>query len=126
MKIFEKTLKKELMAEGVGIHSGARATITLKPAPAGTGLIFKRTDVTDKDNIIYKFAYDQDVLTEAQNLDVIKHLIAKGYKINGKNLSPVLADAAIANDMTTIKYIVGKGLKYKNFDMTPALIATIE
>lgn len=52
MKIFEKTLKKELMAEGVGIHSGARATITLKPAPAGTGLIFKRTDVTDKDNII--------------------------------------------------------------------------
>ena len=62
---------------------------------------------TDKDNIIYKFAYDQDVLTEAQNLDVIKHLIAKGYKITGKNLSTILHKATIVNDMAAIKYIVG-------------------
>lgn len=82
--------------------------------------------ITDNKKITYKFKYDYDVLMYAQNLNIIKHFIAKGYKINGKNLSPVLADAAIANDMATIKYIVGKGLKYKNFDMTPALIATIE
>lgn len=50
--IFERTFKNEVIAEGVGIHSGAKAVIVLKPAPSGTGLIFKRTDITDKNNII--------------------------------------------------------------------------
>ena len=52
MAIFERTFKNEVIAQGVGIHSGAKATIILKPAAAGTGLIFKRTDITDKDNVI--------------------------------------------------------------------------
>lgn len=52
MTNFERTFKNEVIGEGVGIHSGAKATIVLKPAPAGTGLIFKRTDITDKDNMI--------------------------------------------------------------------------
>ena len=52
MVIFERTFKNKVIGEGVGIHSGAKATIVLKPAPAGTGLIFKRTDITDKDNTI--------------------------------------------------------------------------
>ncbi len=82
--------------------------------------------IGDAKNPIYKFTYDQDVLTEAQNLNVIKHLIAKGYKMNGKNLSAILYKAAIVNDMATIKYVVGKGLKYKNFNMTPAVVVTIE
>ena len=82
--------------------------------------------IEDEKKPIYKFMFDQDVLTESQNLNIIKHFIAKGYKINGKNLSPALYNAAIINDMASIKYIVGKGLKYKNFNMTPALVVTIE
>lgn len=82
--------------------------------------------ITSEGNTLYKFPYDQDALTEAQNLNIIKHFIAKGYKINGKNLSPALYRAAIVNDMASIKYIVGKGLKYKDFNMTPALVITIE
>jgi len=52
MAMYERTFKNEVVAEGVGIHSGAKATICLKPAPVGTGLVFIRTDISDKKNII--------------------------------------------------------------------------
>ena len=52
MAIYERTFKKEIVAEGVGIHSGAKAIICLKPAPVGNGLVFIRTDITDKKNTI--------------------------------------------------------------------------
>ena len=52
MTMYERTFKNEVIAEGVGIHSGAKATICLKPAPVGTGLVFIRTDISDKKNII--------------------------------------------------------------------------
>lgn len=78
------------------------------------------------DKIIYQFKYEEDALSQANNLNIIKYLIHKEYKINGKNLSPVLLNAAEFNDMPTIKYIVAKGRKYKDFNMTPALILTVE
>ena len=35
---------------GVGVHSGERVRLTLKPAGAGAGVTFVRTDITDRDN----------------------------------------------------------------------------
>ena len=51
-KYSEKTLKSEISCVGVGLHSGQKITMTIKPAPVGTGIVFVRTDVTDKNNII--------------------------------------------------------------------------
>ena len=51
-KYSEKTLKSEIPCVGVGLHSGQKITMTLKPAPVGTGIVFVRTDITDKNNII--------------------------------------------------------------------------
>ncbi len=42
----QRTLKEAVSAVGIGLHSGRRVTLTLKPAPADTGIIFRRTDVT--------------------------------------------------------------------------------
>lgn len=36
----QKTLKKEISFSGVGLHTGKEITLTLKPAPAGTGIVF--------------------------------------------------------------------------------------
>ncbi len=41
----QKTLKKCYSFEGKGLHTGKYATMTVKPAPVDTGIIFKRTDV---------------------------------------------------------------------------------
>jgi len=41
----QRTLKTLISATGVGLHSGAKVTIALRPAPAGTGIVFRRVDL---------------------------------------------------------------------------------
>lgn len=43
-RFFQKTVKNAIHCTGVGLHSGAPISMTLRPAEAGTGLIFRRTD----------------------------------------------------------------------------------
>ena len=43
----QQTLKKTYTFEGKGLHTGKHARITLKPAPADTGIRFIRTDIGD-------------------------------------------------------------------------------
>jgi UDP-3-O-[3-hydroxymyristoyl] N-acetylglucosamine deacetylase len=40
-----RTLKSAIGCVGVGLHSGARAALTLRPAEAGHGIVFRRTDL---------------------------------------------------------------------------------
>ncbi|HUI45588.1 MAG TPA: UDP-3-O-acyl-N-acetylglucosamine deacetylase [Nitrospirota bacterium] len=42
---FQRTIKKSITCTGIGLHTGKPATMALKPAPAGTGVVFIRTDV---------------------------------------------------------------------------------
>jgi UDP-3-O-[3-hydroxymyristoyl] N-acetylglucosamine deacetylase len=48
----QQTLARAVAVHGIGVHSGAPATLTLNPAPANTGIVFIRTDITDRDNVI--------------------------------------------------------------------------
>jgi UDP-3-O-[3-hydroxymyristoyl] N-acetylglucosamine deacetylase len=43
--IHEKTIKREVSFSGIGLHSGRPVTMSLLPAPEGTGIVFKRTDM---------------------------------------------------------------------------------
>ena len=42
--IYQRTLAKEVKITGIGIHSGKKVTLTISPAQANTGIVFKRTD----------------------------------------------------------------------------------
>ncbi|MBN2607000.1 MAG: UDP-3-O-acyl-N-acetylglucosamine deacetylase [Thiotrichales bacterium] len=42
----QKTLANPIKARGVGLHTGHEALMTLKPAPADTGIVFRRIDVS--------------------------------------------------------------------------------
>ena len=42
----QATLKKMVAFQGVGLHSGAPARLELHPAPAGHGIVFRRTDLS--------------------------------------------------------------------------------
>ncbi|WP_192036611.1 UDP-3-O-acyl-N-acetylglucosamine deacetylase [Halomonas sp. YLGW01] len=44
--IKQRTLKNTIRATGVGLHSGEKVCLTLRPAPVNTGVIFVRTDLT--------------------------------------------------------------------------------
>ncbi len=41
----QRTLKRETTCVGIGLHSGRRVHLTLKPAPANSGIVFKRVDL---------------------------------------------------------------------------------
>ena len=43
--INQRTLKNVIRATGVGIHTGEKVFMTLRPAPVNTGIIFRRTDL---------------------------------------------------------------------------------
>lgn len=48
--IYQKTIKNIIEQEGIGLHSGKPIHMVLKPVAENTGIVFYRTDVTDKDN----------------------------------------------------------------------------
>ena len=48
----QKTIKKSIKFDGIGLHSGKKVTMTLFPAQPNTGIIFKRSDLKNN-NIIY-------------------------------------------------------------------------
>ena len=41
----QRTLKNVIRATGVGLHSGEKVFLTLRPAPVDTGIVFRRVDL---------------------------------------------------------------------------------
>ncbi|MDA3915209.1 UDP-3-O-acyl-N-acetylglucosamine deacetylase [Oleiagrimonas sp.] len=45
--IKQRTLKNTIRATGVGLHTGDKVYMTLRPAPVNTGIVFRRTDFAE-------------------------------------------------------------------------------
>src|SRR5512137_1767272 len=43
--LFQRTLKAPIKTTGVGLHTGVRVELTLRPAPIDTGIVFHRSDL---------------------------------------------------------------------------------
>ena len=44
--IKQRTLKNAISATGIGLHTGEKVRLTLRPAPVNTGIRFIRTDLS--------------------------------------------------------------------------------
>ncbi len=60
--VCQRTLKQIAFCEGVGLHSGEPVSLILHPAPAGSGVVFKRSDV-DVEKAIVAASWDNVVDT---------------------------------------------------------------
>lgn len=70
-----KTIKNIIEISGIGLHKGKEIKMKLKPVSQETGIVFKRMDVTDKNNIVkvaYKNLFDLERGTNIQNEDGVK------------------------------------------------------
>ena len=54
--IGQKTLNKPFHCSGIGLHSGAKIVMTLRPAPVDTGVVFSRID---KGDVLLPALYDR-------------------------------------------------------------------
>ncbi len=80
----QHTLQTSITLSGVGLHSGTDVTMILKPAQAGHGIIFKRVDLEEGQNIIpacWDHVVDTQLCTVIENehgarVGTIEHLMA--------------------------------------------------
>ena len=83
----QKTLKTPIGCSGVGLHSGARVAMTLKPAAPGTGIVFHRTDLRGEAAIVpasWRNVVDTRMCTALANaqgarIGTVEHLMAALY-----------------------------------------------
>lgn len=93
----QTTIAETTSCTGVGLHSGRPVTVTLRPAAAGAGITFRRTDVTDADPEIAlspQAAVDTRLNTTIGNRDMVtiatvEHLLAA---VVGLGLDNVVID----------------------------------
>jgi len=52
---FQQTLAGPAIFAGVGVHTGAHVRVFVRPARADAGIVFMRTDITDRDNRVSSF-----------------------------------------------------------------------
>jgi UDP-3-O-[3-hydroxymyristoyl] N-acetylglucosamine deacetylase len=57
--IKQRTLKNSIKATGIGLHTGQKVYLTLKPAAVDTGIVFRRTDL---DPVVEINAYAKNVV----------------------------------------------------------------
>lgn len=81
---FRYSIENIVSCYGIGVHSGRDTQLTLKPARAGTGVIFVRTDVKTSDNFIkasFERVFDTSFSTCIKNeagisVSTVEHLLA--------------------------------------------------
>lgn len=80
----QSTINGPAMCSGIELHGGGHTRLTMKPAPVNTGLVFIRTDIVDRDNVV---KVDPDNVSNVTNcttlanaagitVSTIEHLLA--------------------------------------------------
>jgi len=89
----QSTLKGPAVTAGIELHGGEHTRLVMRPAPMGTGLVFVRTDVTDRDNNI---EVRPDAVTGVKNCTTLSN--AAGVKVSTiEHLLAALAASGIDN-----------------------------
>ena len=89
--MFQSTIAKEASAEGVGLHTGVFGHVRLLPAPADTGIVFRRTDL-DNFHIeaqglnVARVSYATSLMKQGVLLSTTEHLLAAIYSCGIDNI----------------------------------------
>ena len=77
----EQTIAESIAFEGVGLHSGAPVTMRLLPAPAGSGIVFRRTDLDNFEipangRNVAKVSYATSLMRQGVLISTTEHLLS--------------------------------------------------
>lgn len=93
--IKQHTIRREVWCEGVGLHSGAKISMRLKPAPANSGVRFRRMDICEHPTIIAHYHHVVDTLLatsigfDGVVVSTVEHLMAA---LLGRGVDNVLVE----------------------------------
>lgn len=80
--ISQRTLKNTIRATGVGLHSGEKVYLTLKPAAVNTGIVFRRVDLNPVVEIpakalnVGETLLSTTLIHEHARVDTVEHLLS--------------------------------------------------
>ena len=77
----EQTIAAPLEFTGVGLHSGAPVVMRLLPAPAGSGIVFRRTDLDNFEipatgRNVAKVSYATSLMRQGVLISTTEHLLS--------------------------------------------------
>ncbi|MGA2167055.1 MAG: UDP-3-O-acyl-N-acetylglucosamine deacetylase [Terracidiphilus sp.] len=77
----EQTIAAPIAFEGVGLHSGAPVAMRLLPAPAGSGIVFRRTDLDNFEiaangRNVAKVSYATSLMRQGVLISTTEHLLS--------------------------------------------------
>ena len=90
----EQTIAAPLEFTGVGLHSGAPVTLRLLPAPAGSGIVFRRTDLDNFEipatgRNVAKVSYATSLMRQGVLISTTEHLLSS---LIGMGVDNVIAE----------------------------------
>ena len=130
----QKTINKKISLSGAGLHTGKLVELNLLPSAPNTGIVFKRTDLKEKNIVIPTFdnVVDATLCTTLSNeydvkVSTVEHLMGALYGLGIDNLLvevnsqelPILDGSA----KVFIEQILSTGIKSSS---TPIKLIKIE
>ena len=82
--IYRQTLAAPVVCAGIALHSGERVRLAMRPAMAGSGIVFIRSDINDRDNRVEALAGNVTAVrlgttisnAEGVSVSTVEHLLA--------------------------------------------------
>lgn len=78
---YQHTIASAVSLSGIGLHTGVPVTLRLAPAPAGTGVVFKRTDLDNfpieaLERNVARVAYATSLMKKGVLISTTEHLLS--------------------------------------------------
>jgi UDP-3-O-[3-hydroxymyristoyl] N-acetylglucosamine deacetylase len=77
----QRTLRRQVSCAGIGLHSGNKVTLSLKPAPANSGIRFRRSDLGGLEipatvDYLAGIHYATGLASQEGSVETVEHLLA--------------------------------------------------
>src|SRR5687768_481626 len=96
----QRTLRRSISCAGIGLHSGNKVTLSLRPAPAGSGIRFRRADLGGLEvpalvNHVGGITLATGLARDAVTVDTGEHLLSALVSLGIGNVVIVLSSADV-------------------------------
>jgi len=108
--LFETTLARAVSTAGVGLHHGVPVRMELLPAPAGTGVVFVRSDLEDFEvpaswEHVARVSYATSLMRQGVLISTTEHLLSVLFSMGVDN-------AYVRLDNLEVPILDGSGLPF--------------
>jgi UDP-3-O-[3-hydroxymyristoyl] N-acetylglucosamine deacetylase len=89
--MFQTTIQRAVATRGVGLHTGVHSNVRLLPAPANTGIVFRRTDldcfpIEAHGHNVARVSYATSLMKQGVLLSTTEHVLAAIYSYGIDNV----------------------------------------